>query len=535
VKTLKSFGAFGAFGTFGTFEVVRRVAKRAGGTFGTVLGVTLVVISGFAALAQDDVSDAELASASVGRTIALRTLATGEISTIPIEQYVARVLAGEGEPNAPEGATQALAIAIRTYATFNAGRHQADGHDLCDSTHCQVPRAANAATRRAAMATAGRILVYNGAPAEIFYSASCGGRTESAEQVWPKADLPYLRSVEDDVHEDDQPWTLEVSLRAAQQALARDGFTGSQLRNVEVDARSPSGRVTRLKLTGLRPDTISGEQFRTLIGARQFRSTAFDVDRVGTGLRFSGTGYGHGVGMCVIGAGRRARRGESATAILAKYYPGLDVVSLAAVGGRTSRGTAAAPAISNSVPANAGLPDAAPRASASPFVLRVPPSSTTLAADLEKAALAAYTSLSKTLGVSVAPVTISLHETLDGFRNATGRPWWVSAVSAGQAIDLVPAALLAQRDGLEMTLSVAMAELLVAPALTDRPAWVRVGAARYYSRAVPIAPPRARVQCPADAELLAAVSAVNQREAEARAEACFARALADRKDWRTVR
>jgi len=515
---------------------------RTFGWFGgnrTVVGVVLVVISGLAAFAQNDVSDAELASSSAGRTIALRTLGNGETSAIPLEHYVARVLAGEGEPNAPEGATQALAIAIRTYATFNAGRHRADGYDLCDSTHCQVPRAANAATRRATMATAGRILAYNGAPAEIFYSASCGGRTESAEQVWPKANLPYLRSVDDDVHAEDQPWTLEVSLRAAQQALARDGFTGTQLRNVEVDARSPSGRVTRLKLTGLRPETVSGEQFRTLMGARQFRSTAFDVDRVGEGLRFSGMGYGHGVGMCVIGAGRRARRGESASAILAKYYPGLDVVSLDSVDGR-SRNSATTPAPQNATTNPNGNTNPATRnpatrnTAASPFVLRVPPSSTASAAELEKAATAAYAALTKTLGVSVAPVTISLHETLDGFRAATGRPWWASAVAAGQAIDLVPAALLVQRDGLETTLRAALAELLVTPALADRPAWVRIGAARYYSRAVPIAPPRARVQCPADAELLAAVSAVNQREAEGRAEVCFARALADRKDWRAV-
>jgi SpoIID/LytB domain protein len=523
---------FGSFGSFGPFPGLR-----------TALGVVLVVISGLAPFAQSDVTDADLASASALRTIALRTLGNGETSAIPLEQYVARVLAGEGEPNAPEGATQALAIAIRTYATFNAGRHRADGYDLCDSTHCQVPRAANAATRRAAMATAGRILAYNGAAAEIFYSASCGGRTESADQMWPKANLPYLRSVDDDVHAEDQPWTLEVSLRAAQQALAREGFTGGQLRNVEVDARSPSGRVTRLKLTGLRPDTVSGDQFRTLMGARQFRSTAFDVDRVGEGLRFSGMGYGHGVGMCVIGAGRRARRGESATAILAKYYPGLDVVSLDAVAGRTQ--TSATVPTATAATVNPGTPNentnpagrnAATRntTSTSPFVLRVPPSSTASAAELEKAATAAYAALTKTLGVSVAPVTISLHETLDGFRAATGRPWWVSAVAAGQAIDLVPAALLAQRDGLETTLRAAMAELLVAPALGDRPAWVRIGAARYYSRAVPIAPPRARVQCPADAELLAAVSAVNQREAEGRAESCFARALAERKDWRAV-
>jgi hypothetical protein len=392
-----------------------------------------------------------------------------------------------------------------------------------------VPRAATAATRRAARATAGRILTYNGAPAEIFYSASCGGRTESADQVWPRANLPYLRTVDDDVHGDDQPWTLDVSIRAAQQALARDGYTGT-LRNVEVDTRSPSRRVTRLKLSGLKPDTITGEQFRTLIGARQFRSTAFDVDKTGDSLRFTGTGYGHGVGMCVIGAGRRARRGESVTAILDKYFPSLDVISLTdrAAGDPIGAVTGGSPIPIETVAPAAAIPSTG-------IVVRVPARSSIGAPALEKAVLAARAALAATLGTSIVPVTVSLHETIDGFRATTSRPWWVSAVSTESSIDLAPAALLTQREGVDATLRTAMAELLVAPVLQDRAAWVRVGAARYYGRLTPIAPPRNRVTCPSDAELLQAVSAVAQRDAEARAEACFARGLAERKDWRAVR
>jgi SpoIID/LytB domain protein len=483
-----------------------------------VLFVSLVVIG----TSQGDPTDADLATASAGRTVALRTLGNGTTASIPIEVYIARVLAGEGEPNAPEAATQALAVAIRTYATFNAGRHRAEGFDLCDATHCQVPRAATPATRRAAMATAGRILTYNGAPAEIFYSASCGGHTEAADLVWPNANLPYLRAREDDVHDDDEPWTLEVSLRAAQQALAREGFTGSQLRNVEVESRSASGRATRLKLSGLKPDTISGQQFRTLMGARQFKSTAFEVERVGAALRFSGSGYGHGVGMCVIGAGRRAKRGESLESILAMYYPGLELSTM---------GTADRAA---NVPTSDARP-AIPTPRPSAIVARVPAASMVTAAELERVAAAAHAALSKTLGTTIAPVTLSLHETLESFRRSTGRPWWVSAVASGSSIELAPAALLVQRDGVEATVRGAVAELMVSAALADRPAWVRVGAARYYARAVPMAPPTSKVQCPADPELTLAISAVAQREAELRAEACFARALAERKDWRLVR
>jgi hypothetical protein len=132
-------------------------------------------------------------------------------------------------------------------------------------------------------------------------------------------------------------------------------------------------------------------------------------------------------------------------------------------------------------------------------------------------------------------VTVELHGTLDGFRYETGRPWWVSAAVKGTTIDLAPAALLAQREGIDATLRTAMAELLVSPELSGRPVWVRVGAARHFSRSQPEPAPSRDVRCPADAELTMALSASAQRDAESRAERCFARGLEKTGDWRTVR
>jgi len=142
---------------------------------------------------QEQVTDADLVAVSRSRPVVLRAATGGSPEKVPLEVYVARVLAGEGEPNAPEATQQALAVAIRTFAVVNRGRHGSEGFDLCDSTHCQVPRAANASSRAAALATAGRILTYQGQPAEVFYSASCGGRSEAVADLWPKARLPYLK------------------------------------------------------------------------------------------------------------------------------------------------------------------------------------------------------------------------------------------------------------------------------------------------------------------------------------------------------
>ena len=278
--------------------------------------------------AQSLPTESDLDQASVGRMVTLGTPSTGRVVTVPLETYVARVVTGEAEPNAPAAAQQAIAVAIRTFAIVNARQHARDGYGVCDTTHCQVPRASTAATRQAALATAGRILLFEGAPAPVFYSANCGGQSETASEVWPGAQYPYLRSVADDVHGDDVPWTLELTLEQIRRALVPAGFTGERLNAIDVESRNASGRVSRLRLDGLRPGSIGGAEFRMAIGPTTVRSTAFSFVSDQDNVRFTGRGYGHGVGMCVVGAARRARRGETVTDILQAYYPGLTVTTL---------------------------------------------------------------------------------------------------------------------------------------------------------------------------------------------------------------
>jgi SpoIID/LytB domain protein len=472
-----------------------------------------------AVAAQAEVTDEQLEAASVGRTVAIGSLNGGRITRIPLEVYVARVLAGEGEPNAPDAARQALAVAIRTYTLVQMGRHRREGFDLCDTVHCQVLRAANDNSRRAALATAHRVLTVNGAPAEVFYSASCGGRSEGAAQVWPGATFPYMQVVrDDDVHDEDVPWTLDLTVDELRSALSRAGFGGGPLRSIEIDGVNASGRVERLRVPGMRPNEISGPAFRDAMGTTRIRSTAFTLKRDGNVVRFSGRGYGHGVGMCVIGAGRRARRGESLEAILAQYYPNLRLTDLA------SASVSPRP-----------VPPPPVEASASGVVVSVPRDSKVSARDLERITINARESLTRVLGTPGVPVTVELHDTLDQFRLEVRRPWWVSSAVTGSTIDLAPAALLAQREGIEVTVRTAMAELLMSATFADRPAWVRVGGARYFAAASRPPTPSPNVSCPADAELTLALSAVAQREAETRAVQCFARALAKTPDWRAVK
>jgi stage II sporulation protein D len=310
------------------------------------IAFAIIIIAGLEpTIAQTDIAESDLAAASAGRTIRIGAVADGHVTVLPLEVYVARVLAAEGDPKAADAAQQALSIAIRTYTLKNTGRHARDGFDLCDSTHCQVLRPSTPTSRRAAMATRGQVLTFHGALAAVFYSASCGGQSERASDVWPGADYPYLVSRPDDVCEGDPEWVVDFPLETVRRALERLGFAGGRLTDVQVEGRTSSGRVARLRLSGLRPNVIAGDQFRLALGATELRSTAFQLEKHGDQLRFTGRGYGHGVGMCAIGAARRALRGENARAILAQYYPGLDITSLtgAAVPADTTATMAPAP------------------------------------------------------------------------------------------------------------------------------------------------------------------------------------------------
>ena len=252
------------------------------------------------------------------------------VRSIPVEEYVAGVLAGEAARDSSPAALEALAIAIRTYALANRGRHAADGFDVCDLTHCQVFRRATATTERAATATATKVLLFNGAPAQIFYSASCGGHTERPSKVWPgSTDFTYLPSRKDDGCRGEPAWSEDLSATDLLRALRIGGFKGDSLRDLRIVGRSDSGRVTTLRLNGLTPNVISGQDLRIIVartlGPQHIKSTAFNVSRRGADFHFAGHGSGHGVGLCVIGSVNLAARGWSADRILARYFPGLTI------------------------------------------------------------------------------------------------------------------------------------------------------------------------------------------------------------------
>ena len=463
-----------------------------------------------------------------------RTLADGRtrVETLNLDDYIAQVLAGEGQPKAADAAQQALAITARTFALANRNRHRSEGFDLCDTTHCQVLRAATAITRRAADGTSGRVLLHRGQPAFVFYSAWCGGKSELASQVWPGAiDYAYEPSLEDEECEDEPGWQSEVRVDQIERALRAAGHRGTRLRNLRIVSRNTSGRVATIGVDGFTPATMNGNDFRMAVGRvagwQTVKSTAFELDRTSTGYRFEGRGFGHGVGLCVVGAGKRAGKGATANDILKFYFPGLTIGNVAPA--MTSARPSSTPPVS---PASPALP-------ATDVALALPGNEEGERQSLIALIRRSRDEVAKTTGESPpARLRVTVHPSVESFSRATGQPWWVSGATEGASIDLLPITILRQQGQLERTIRHEVTHALLDASLQKRPMWVREGAAAYFARPQPLMKPDRkpdRVECPTDAELSRPVSAGAQRDAYARAEMCFGRAIADGKRWDQIR
>jgi stage II sporulation protein D len=484
------------------------------------------------------------------RAIRVGTPATNgsfTVRTYPLEEYVSRVLAGEAAPRSAPAALEALAITARTFALANGRRHARSGFDLCDLTHCQVLREPYPAVRAAAAATAGQVLVWRGAPASVYYTASCGGQTERPSSVWRGADdPPYLPRRADSGCRGEPRWTADIDARDLERALRAAGWRGDRLRDLRVQARTGSGRVGVLSLRGMTPAEISGQDFRMAVGRalgwQLVKSTDFTLSRTAGGYRFSGRGFGHGVGFCVIGAARRAGGGESRASLLQTYFPGTAVAAFDALAPTaTEKPRRAAlndpPALASG---EAAAVDAPPSKPITTVALRLPDGDAGARASIQALLDSTVARVARRLGTRPTPVEVVFHPSVESFRRVTGEPWWSVARTVGRRIDVQPLNVLRRRGMLERTLAHEIGHVLAEPRLQGRPAWVREGAAMFGAGLiaeadVTAAPGARRPRCPSDDDLRAAVSAAAAGQAYEDARACFARALADGTAWHEVR
>lgn len=274
---------------------------------------------------------------------------TGETVSIPIEEYVAGVVAAEMPADYAPEALKAQAVAARTYAVQKSRFFSGEGcarhpeADVCASSACcqgylSAQRAretlgesadrALAAASLAAASTQGEVLVFRGHPIRALYHACAGGHTEDAENVYASA-LAYLRGVESPGEEQYAQFSADTTRTLSQ---LRDAFAGDE--NVfispsvpleeqfEILSRSAAGRVTGIRV-GL--TAMTGTDFRK---ALSLKSANFTMTFGADSIRFSTIGSGHGVGMSQTGADAMAGIGNDYEQILNWYYTDVEIADL---------------------------------------------------------------------------------------------------------------------------------------------------------------------------------------------------------------
>ncbi len=254
------------------------------------------------------------------------------VAVVPLEEYVAAVLSREAAPSFLHEALSAQAVAVRTYTLSAMASPRDPDYDVVAGVEDQVFEGVediDAQFRQATEATRGEVLMYGGRLARTVYHSTCGGRTESAEKVWG-TDFPYLRSVycEDCRKSPAWRWEYRMSMAEGKRIARALGVPAGFDLRIAVAGRTPTGRARNVRLTlGGVMRVIEASRFRQAAGYARVKSLWMEIDPVGDGWRFTGNGYGHGVGMCQWGTNGMAQWGAGYRKILARYYPMTRVAS----------------------------------------------------------------------------------------------------------------------------------------------------------------------------------------------------------------
>ncbi len=255
------------------------------------------------------------------------------VNVVPVEDYLIGVVPEEMPSGYPLEAIKAQAVTARTYALGNHSKHASEGYDLCDYNNCQTyggVAAEKPRTTEAVNATRGLVLTYGGKIASVMYSTDCGGVTQDSSETRPNSKIPYLASVTEPTDIAHCSWELSFALQELEAKLIAAGIDkAAGLTGVRVSKTGASGRAIELEITGENgAATISGLALRNALGPRALKSLLFTIEASPDGgVTFKGKGFGHGVGLCQVGARGLASPPRSFTfqQILAHYFPGAEV------------------------------------------------------------------------------------------------------------------------------------------------------------------------------------------------------------------
>jgi stage II sporulation protein D len=246
------------------------------------------------------------------------------INVIEVEDYLPGVLREEASPNWPREALLAQAVIARTYALNHRQESEGQLYHLKATVASQVYGGANREDPRLTQAVAdtkGLVLSYRQQIIPAFYHAACGGHTEDANLVWPKAPA-YMKGVVCNFCQASPyyTWKTDLSLSQIRKTLSSNGVALGEITAWRILETSLSGRITKLNIEHSSGKyTLEGEKLRKILGYDVIRSTVFSVYNSKSKAHFSGRGWGHGVGLCQAGAKGMAEKNYTYGQIL-KYY-----------------------------------------------------------------------------------------------------------------------------------------------------------------------------------------------------------------------
>lgn len=285
------------------------------------------------------------------------------INRIAIEDYLTSVIASEMSGTSSLELLKAHAVISRSWLLAQLGAppttptekdpfirwYDRESHthfDVCADDHCQryqgVSRKVTAKVHEAIRATRGIVLSYDNEVCDARFSKCCGGTTELYESCWDATPHPYLSVVDDPFCNTDDPkilsevlnhydqstdfyhWRIEYSQKQLSELIQRrSGYDYGDIIDLIPIERGPSGRIIRLQIIGTKATHIIGKELeiRRTLSETHLYSSAFEVEKSDDTFILSGKGWGHGVGLCQIGAAVMGAKGYNYQEILHHYYP----------------------------------------------------------------------------------------------------------------------------------------------------------------------------------------------------------------------
>ncbi len=274
------------------------------------------------------------------------------INTIDLEDYLCSVISSEMSANSPMELLKAHAVISRSWAIRAIQKPNHEGFHVCADDHCQRYEGLRRMTEKAVeavRATKGQVLVYGDEICDCRYYKCCGGKTEVWRTCWEDIDVPYIQSVRCDWCKSPSPKVLRLVLNDYDQETKdfRDwkvSYTADELSEIirtksGIDfgeiidliplKRGASGRIYELQIVGSKHTEIIGKELkiRLWLSRTCLYSSWFEVEKnpsyiVHPSFVLTGHGWGHGAGLCQIGAAVMASEGKSYEEILSYYYAG---------------------------------------------------------------------------------------------------------------------------------------------------------------------------------------------------------------------